>query len=104
MEEVKININEFKSPEEQVEDVLEKLKPIIPIKFEIKKIELKIPAEFSGNSHNTIKQFGKILRENWENDGSLSLTVEIPGGLVEEFFDKLNSLTHGQVESKIMEQ
>lgn len=65
---------------------------------------MRIPAKFSGSTYNIIKQYGKVLKENWGNDGSLFLSVEIPGGLQEEFFDKLNSLTHGEVETKILRE
>ena len=46
----------------------------------------------------------EILKEDWGNDGSLIINVEIPGGLQEEFFDKLNGLTHGEVESRIIKE
>jgi len=98
MEEAKVRIDEMKSAEEQLEEILDKLREVIPIKFEVKKLQLIIPAKY-GSVHNIIKQFGKILNEDWSS-GNLSLTVEIPGGMVEEFYDKLNSLTHGEVESK----
>ncbi len=101
MDESKVNVDEFKKPEEQLESVLEKLREIIPIKFETKEIELNIPAQYAGASYSVIKSYGKVLKEDWGNDGSLSLKVEIPGGLTEEFFDKVNSLTHGEIESKI---
>ncbi len=99
MEESKVKIDELKSAEEQIETILEKLSEIIPIKFEVKKILLKIPAKYSGNCYGVIKQFGKILSEDWST-GDLSLKVEIPGGMIEEFYDKLNGLTHGNIESK----
>ena len=98
MEEAKVRVDEIKSAEEQLEEVLDKLREIIPIKFEVKKLQLIIPAKY-GSVHNVIKRFGKILNENWDS-GNLSLTIEVPGGMVEEFYDKLNSLTHGEVESK----
>jgi len=104
MEEAKVGIDEFKRAEAQVEDVLEKLRSVLPIKFVLKEIEVKVPAKFSSSSYGVVKQFGKILKENWGNDGSLALEVEIPGGLQEEFFDKLNNLTHGDVESKVLRE
>ena len=104
MEEARVNIDEFKSPEMQIEDVLDKLRSIIPIKFVIKEVEIKIPAQFSSSAYGTVKQFGKILKEDWGNDGGLTLEVEIPGGLQEEFFDKLNNLTHGEVESRVLKE
>ncbi len=100
MEEAKVAIDEFKSAEEQIEDVLDKLRAIIPIKFELKKLQLNIPSKYAGNCYPIIKKFGKVLNESWESNGNLSLEVEIPGGMVEEFYDKLNNLTHGEMESK----
>jgi ribosome maturation protein SDO1 len=104
MEEGKVNIDEFKRPEMQIETVLEKIRGVLPIKFVVKEIEVKVPAQFTGNVYSVVKQFGKILKEDWGGDGSLSLTVEIPGGLQEEFFDKLNNLTHGEVESSVLKE
>tara|TARA_Y100000034_G_scaffold20758_2_gene23827 strand:+ start:11449 stop:12180 length:732 start_codon:yes stop_codon:yes gene_type:complete len=100
--EAKVHINESKKAEDQVKDVLAKLRPILPIKFEVREIEVHIPGEFAGKSYAIIKSFSKILKDNWNNDGSLTARVEIPAGLTEDFFDKLNNLTHGKVESKIL--
>ncbi|MBU2639495.1 MAG: ribosome assembly factor SBDS [Nanoarchaeota archaeon] len=104
MDEAKVHIDEFKNAEAQMEDILEKLRSIIPIKFVKKTIEIKIPAQYTGNVYRIIKQFGDISKENWGNDGSLTVQIEIPGGLQEEFFDKLNGLTHGEVESRIVKE
>ena len=84
--------------------VLEKIRGILPIKFVVKEVEIMIPAKFSSSGYGVVKQFGKILNEKWGNDGSLILVVEIPGGLQDEFFDKLNNLTHGEVESKVIKE
>ena len=42
------------------------------------------------------------MKDEWQNDGSWICQVEIPGGLEEDFYDKLNSLTHGSVETKVI--
>ncbi|MBS3156662.1 ribosome assembly factor SBDS [Candidatus Woesearchaeota archaeon] len=102
--EARVNVDEFKSAEAQIENVLEKIRGILPIKFVVKEVEIMIPAKFSSSSYGVVKQFGKILNEKWGNDGSLILVVEIPGGLQDEFFDKLNNLTHGEVESKVIKE
>lgn len=96
-EEAKIKIDEYKSAEEQVEDILSKLKPIIPIKFEQAKIILTIPSTYAAKSYSLVQKYTKILKENWNNDGSWTATVEIPAGLKAEFLDKLNSMTHGEI-------
>ena len=104
MDEAKSHIDEFKSAEAQMEDVLERLRTVLPIKFVKKEIEVVVPAQYTGNVYSVVKQFGQILKEEWANNGSLTIDVEIPGGLQEEFFDKLNGLTHGEVESRVLKE
>ena len=75
---------------------------ILPIKFEMKEIAVKIPGEHAGKSHLVLNSFGKILKQEWQSDGSLLAVIEIPGGLEQDFYDKLNSITHGNNEVKLI--
>jgi ribosome maturation protein SDO1 len=101
MEEAGVHIDDSKGAEEQVEEVLKKLRLIIPIKFEKREIAVKIPAQYAGQSFGTLKKY-KLLKDEWQNDGSLLAVVEIPAGLQEDFFGELNKISHGEVESKII--
>ncbi len=101
--EAQIKIDNYKSAEDQLHNILDKLRPVLPIKMETKKIGITIPATYAGKSYNILKEFGKISKESWQNDGSLILQIEIPAGLQNEFFDKLNDLTHGEVDIKIID-
>lgn len=102
MNDAKVKIDEYASAEQQVKDIIKKIQAILPIKFELKHIQVVIPGKYSGNAHGVLKNFGKMIKEEWLNDGSFMAVVEIPGGLEEEFYDKLNSLTHGDNETKII--
>jgi len=102
LEEVKVNIDEFKPVEEQLKEILPKLRVILPLKYEIREIAIKIPGTYAGKCFGVLKQYGKLLKDEWQNDGSLVAVVEIPAGVQEELFDKLNGLAHGEVESKIL--
>lgn len=102
MEEAKVHVDENKSAADQVDDILKKLKIIIPIRFETKKVQVIIPAKFSGQSFHILKSYGNPKTE-WLGNGSLKASLELPGGLIDEFFSKLNGLCHGEVESKILE-
>jgi ribosome maturation protein SDO1 len=102
MDEAKVHIDEFEDTQRQMQEVLKKIRPILPIKFEVKEIEVKIPAEFAAKSYNILKDFGKKIKEDWLSDGSLLIVIEMPGGLEEDFYDKLNALCHGSVESKVL--
>ena len=102
MEEAKCKIDENVDAIKQVDEVLKKIRLILPIKFEQKEISIKIPADYAAKSYSVVTSFGKKLREDWQSDGSWVVVIEIPGGLEEEMHDKLNALTHGNVETKIL--
>jgi ribosome maturation protein SDO1 len=102
LDEIKVNIDEFKPIEEQLQHILPKLRVILPLKYEIREIAIKIPGTYAGKCYTILKQYGKLLKDEWQDDGSLVAVVELPAGLQEEFFDKLNGLAHGEVESKIL--
>lgn len=102
MDSAKIKIDGKKSAEEQVNGVLDALRAILPITFAKTEIWIKVDAQDSHKVQNAIRSTSKILKESWKNDGSWEVTVEIPGGLQEDFFNKLNYLTRGQVEVKIL--
>jgi len=45
-----------------------------------------------------------LLKEEWKSDGSYLCLIEIPAGIQQDVYDRLNSLTHGQVEVKIVKK
>ncbi|MCC7552392.1 ribosome assembly factor SBDS [Candidatus Micrarchaeota archaeon] len=102
LEQVKVHIDPFKSAEIQVDSVVDALKPVLPIKFKRIQIAVKVPAEYSQKSYGLLKEFG-IKKEQWTNTGSLVVVIEIPAGIQMEFYDKINSFTHGNVETKVLE-
>lgn len=88
------HVNIKNSPiEGQINEIVDAINSIIPIKIETKKIKIKIPALHTAKSYGIIGQYKK--EESWLDDGSLEIIAEIPAGLVMDFFDKLNSITHG---------
>jgi len=101
-EEAKVRIDDFADAESQVQDVLKKLRVILPIKFEIKEIAIKIPAEYAAKAYSLVKGFGHIIKDDWQSDGSWLVVIEIPGGMEQDFYDKINSFTHGNNESKVL--
>ena len=104
MEEAKARVELFKDPKKQAEEIVKKLKTILPIKLSIARLELRIPAQYAGKLYGEVKRRAEIKTEQWNNDGSLTMIVEIPGGLKGEFIDELEHETHGGVEVKILEE
>jgi ribosome maturation protein SDO1 len=103
LREAKIHVQEFKGAEEQVPEIVKALRPILPLKFEVRKIAIKVPVAYVGKTQHVVRKLSKVNREEWLQDGSWAVLVEIPAGAQAEFFDKLNSLTKGEVETKVIE-
>ena len=103
MEEARVKIDAFKKAEDQLEDILSALKPIIPIKVESVKVAIKIPAEYTGKAFGALQKFKKE-RDAWQNDGSYVCVVIIPAGLQDSLYSEVNSVTKGNAETKILER
>jgi ribosome maturation protein SDO1 len=102
MDEARVQIDLGKTVEEQVSKILKELKPIIPIRFEEKSVAVKIPGQYAAKAFSIVKSYGDIKKEEWLDDGSWAFLIDIPAGMAEEFFNDLNALTKGDVETKIM--
>lgn len=100
IEEAKVRIDEHKTAEEQVAEVVRGINAVIPISFEVKKMELIMPAKCAGQAFGLIKREAKVLKDEWRNDGSLKVLVEVPKGIEDKFFTDVNHVCHGDVESR----
>jgi ribosome maturation protein SDO1 len=104
MEEAKVRIDIDKRPEEQVDAVMEAIRPIIPIKFEKVRVAIKVPPQYAGRAVGVIRNFGTPSKEEYGADGSYLCVIEVAAGIQAEIYDKLNSLTHGEVQVKKMDK
>jgi ribosome maturation protein SDO1 len=102
IEEAKVNIDIIKNAEEQVDDVIKKIQAIIPIRMEQVEIAIKIPSSFTAKGYGIVAQLAQIKKEEWQSDGSWVSIINLPAGLQMELIDKLNKLTHGRVQTKLL--
>jgi len=86
--------------EQQMPELITKLSTVLPIKVETKKIKLTIPARYSAQVYGMLKDYKES--EEWLGNGDLQVVMNIPSGLQIDFYDKLNSVTHGAVVSQEM--
>lgn len=103
LEEAKVKIDMFKTAEDQIDSIISKLRPILPISMEKKRILVKFPPEYAGKAYAILSGFGKPEKEDWKSDGSFECEMEIPAGIEPDFYDKLNNATHGDIETKVIE-
>ncbi|HEY3419760.1 MAG TPA: ribosome assembly factor SBDS [Methanomassiliicoccales archaeon] len=100
MDEAKVHIDPFKPVEQQINQVLDKLRPLIPIRFEKIRIAVKLSGDEYGKCYDDIIHFGKIIKEEWEPNGSWIGVVEIPAGMRDDFYGRLNEKTKGNAQTK----
>lgn len=96
MEMARVNINPFRPAEQQIDDVVKALKPIIPIAMEEITLKIDIPAQYASRSCGILREFN-IQDQQWLSNGALAARVVIPAGLKETLFRKLGSVTEGNV-------
>jgi len=79
--------------ESQITLIMEQLSKILPIKIQVKKVRVVIPAIYTGKAYGVIAQYKE--KEDWLSNGDLEVVISVPAGAIMEFYDKLNSITHG---------
>lgn len=94
LEESKVNIKNI-PVENQIQEIVMQLKKIIPISLETKKVKILVPAIHTGKAYGIVNQYKE--NESWLSNGDLEMTLSVPAGIVMDFYDKLNSATHGAV-------
>ena len=102
LEEAKVNIDPLKSVDEQVNVALKAIRPLIPIRFEEVNIAVKVPANYAAKSQGPLQRFVKIVRHEWQKDGSWIGVVRFPAGLQNDFYELVNRLSRGEAETRIV--
>lgn len=103
MEEAHVHLDIFRPAEDQVEGVLTKIQEILPISMERVEVAIRIPVEFAGKASSIIRNMTKLKSEEWKSDAWIAV-VEMPAGMQADMLDRLNTLTHGKVESRILKK
>jgi ribosome maturation protein SDO1 len=97
LEEAKVNVKN-RPVDEQIEEIIQQLKKVLPIKIEMKKIKVSIPAQFTGKAYGVISQYKE--KEDWMPNGDLHVVLKMPTATMFDFYDKLNAVTHGSALSE----
>lgn len=102
MDEAGVHIDPFKPVDQQVKIAVDALRPIVPISMEQVRISVKISPQYVGKAYGIARNYGVLEREDWQSDGSWIGIVKIPAGMQTDFYDKLNDVTKGNVETRIL--
>jgi len=98
----RVSIDPQKNVEEQVKEIVEKLRSIIALKSENLSLEIIIPAQYASQSYAVLKSVGSLKKEEWQNNGSLKAILEIPAAARPNVIDRLGSITKGSASVEVM--
>ncbi len=102
MTEAKVHVDPFRPVDAQVQEILTKLRPLLPIRFDVVRVRIRVPAQHYPRAIGEIKGMGKLSDEQWGSDGSWSGTLEIPAGVQTDLYEKLNARTKGTAETALV--
>jgi len=95
MKDARTSIDPQKNADDQIKDIVEQLRSIIPLKSENLDLEIIIPAQYAAKSYSVLKSTGTLKREDWLANGSLKAILEIPAAARPNVIDRLGSITKG---------
>ena len=101
--ETDFRIDPMEPVEAQIDDALEALRPVIPIRFDTVTVAAHLPADYAGSGQAKIREFGDLQSEEWQPDGSWIGVVEFPAGMQNDFYDLVNEVSSGEAETRIIE-
>ncbi|MGM0398526.1 MAG: ribosome assembly factor SBDS [Halobacteriota archaeon] len=102
LEEAGFDVDPMQPVETQVDEALDALRPVIPIRFDEVTVAVQIPADYAGSAQAQIRGYGDLEREEWQPDGSWVGVLTFPAGMQNDFYDKVNDITSGQAETRII--
>jgi ribosome maturation protein SDO1 len=103
MSEAKVSIDPFRPARDQVNDILPKIQEVLPISLERIEVAVRVPMELAGRASSEVRKMVPVKSEEWKSDAWTAL-IEIPAGMQSDIYDKLNNITSGRVEVKIVKE
>jgi len=102
MVEAKVHVDPFRPADQQVAEIITKLRPLLPIRLDTVRVRVKVPAQFYPRVIGELKGLGKLADEQWLPDGGWSAVLEIPAGVQTELYEKLSARTKGAAETALV--
>lgn len=95
MDDARVSVDPFQNTDEQIKEIIEQLRSIIPLKSENMLLEILVPAQFAAQSYSVLKSFGTLKKEEWQSNGGLKVILDIPAAARANVMDRLGSVTKG---------
>ncbi|MFB6208986.1 MAG: ribosome assembly factor SBDS [Candidatus Nanohaloarchaea archaeon] len=99
LEETGFNLNWDSDLEEEFEEAIDDIRPIIPVSLDEKTVAVRIPNDQAGKAYDRLQQVADLKEEQWGNDYFMA-KITLPAGVLKELREELQEMTSGQTEMK----
>ena len=99
----RITIDPFKKANDQINEIVEKLRTNITLKSENQVIENLVPAQIVAQYYTVLKSTGTLKKEDWQPNGSLKAILEIPAAARPNVIDRLGAITKGTASVEVIQ-
>ena len=97
LEEAGFNADAMTDVEEQFDEAIDAIRPIIPVSLDEKQVAIKIPNDKAGKAYDKIQQTAEVLEEQWGNEYFFA-KIKVPAGVLTELMEDIQELTGGESE------
>lgn len=81
MREAKVKVDPMKDPEQQVKEVVEQLRKVLPLKTGQVRLTVTVPSSVWAKARSLLQGQGNIISEKWSEDGDkVTFVAEVPVG------------------------
>lgn len=101
---IRVNIDPFKTVEEQAQDAIKLLRVDLPLKVSQVVMSVAVSKEYGARVNNAVSKLGSVTRSEWRHDGSWFGEIVLPAGTQQSFVDRINELTRGNAEINIVKK
>lgn len=99
LEEVGFHVDAMADVEEEFQDAINEIRPIIPVSLDEKTVAIRIPVDQAGKAYDKLQQAAEVKDEDWGNEYFMA-RVTMPAGVLSELMDELQEMTSGSTEMK----
>ncbi len=100
LDEAGVSIDPFVEAKKQVPRILEKLRTVLPIKVGVGVFLIRVPPDSQPAVQRHLRPLGRLLKEEWGQDGWWRCELEAPAGLLNDLVELVNKYTGGRGDVK----
>ncbi len=97
LEEAGFNADAMEDVEDQFDEAIEAIRPIIPVSLDEKQVAIKIPNDKAGKAYDKIQNTAEVLEEQWGNEYFYA-KIKVPAGVLTELMEDIQEITGGESE------